>query len=1309
MSTLKTTDSLKDYYIKLQGLYENAVNILTAINQSLVSNASEITVDIADTDDTKTTVRIPSFLYMENKLEQLENNFNNLFELPNSGDAWFTKSQDMIKLKMVRSNTAPLTPVMQLNNVYASITDNNFMNDLVSPKTFLKLDVNNLPDNIESMFMKKIVIYNKSIFDELNNSNIQSYSDMKAALYNYKSNVDYKEYDSVLDLPIKKDTYSSAFKIINIPEINGSTNPWIDETSGNHKHLSYKIEFDTLEYSDEENSAIVFTLKAGDYICLGNEMVVYRVKNVDLTSNTVIIEEIIGHIALQKFEENSEMIMTLYNENYGRWKYVEVPLEENQYICIFLGTIYNNVRSLLSSPYFVDLSTIVMKDAYGNIMTDEYGNNLTYLDYYNKYCVNIGDLIKGLTESAYPQISNYTPVQLNSLQNSEEIKEIVSLSISGENVLQVVPINKHLTNDSTSEEIINLHAQKNDLNAQLDTLKDNINDTYNTMLNTDFSQTTSVSWQSMQSQINKYYTERTSIQKQLNAVIDNINSKSSDLKGVGSEIKYRIRGVTNVTNLEELIHTIANEKCDIVGMDVEYKYKSTSKDTSSITVINSSTFTDWNKLNTIDRQRYLVFDNNINSYKLEYVDYAKTDNIIKWNQIDIPIRSGEDVIIRVRYKLNVGQPFVNIYTPWSDEFTVIFPNEYEEDIELRSIIDTNNNDSINAAFTNTLINDGYQEHIQNKIAASDNIFFHQPDNIYSGFTTSENNLISLKDKLYSMNQDIERYKSLIDSETKYKLAVYLSFDDQTIELSPNTINKINIYNTDHITDTFIKKEMNLTFKNVGEARVNLYSIFPGNTAIPLLLTDIQFYNEYIINYERVPLLVNNLLYPQYLGQWIYFRQNNPYTGQNIYYDSDSQRSKDLNIIKIPSSESDIVINRTLKYVSSKDDYINVDNSQVLLGYRRRGVTTADYLYSSNILTTMETLSNLAIVNNKINENSDDLTINNSNNAAINALKTQINTDNNTNKISHVLNTYSNAKFTDKQLDILQKKITTYLSDKVASETETDKNKAIIDFINNESNKQTILDEYNKIQNELNKELYVQRKEELVDYLTYLSTKRPSIIYPTYYKNSYYSDLSKANPRWFIYDNSIYYDNNFYANTNDLTKGKENKYLLRYEDIQGQKQSGETITLDSSTSIRNFINSLSNLDSSSSGKLEGFDSESSFSGAFLYPHLNHINTVLTEGGENDAISLDVAESITIPIEFEYFLTKTGSNNETDETKTLKSKNSKITKSLYFDIRNSLVRNPLHYMIEITGNYDFSSSGDVYNNFSGVELLDSVTTE
>ena len=1300
-----TTDSLKDYYVKLQGLYDNAVKILTAINQSLISNASEITVDVAYSNDTPVTVRIPSFLYMENKIEQLENNFNNLFELPNSGDAWFTKSQDMIKLKMVRSNTAPLSPVMQLNNVYASITDNNFMNDLVSPKTFLKLNITNLPDNIESMFMKKVVFYSKTLFDEINSANIQSYSDLVAALYNYKANVDYKEYDSVLDLPIKKDTYNSSFKIIDIPEIDGSTNPWVDESYGNHKHLTYKLRLDTLEYKDEENSAISFTLKSGDYICLGNEMVVYKVKNVDLSSNTIIIEETIGHISLQTYQENSEMVLTLYNENYGRWNYVEVPLEENQYICVFLGTIYNNVRSLLSTPYFVDLSTIVMKDSNGNIMKDEYGNYITYLDYYNKYCINIGDLIKGLTESAYPQISNYTPVQLNSLQNSEQIKEIVSLSISGENVLQVVPINKHLTNDSTSEDIINLHAQKNDLNAKLETLRDNINDTYNKMLNTDFSQTTTVSWQSMQSKINKYYTERTTLQKQLSAVIDNINSKSTDLKGIGDDIKYRIRGITVVDDLENLLHSIANDKCDIVGMDVEYKYKSTSKDTSSLTVINSSTFTDWNKLNTIDRQRHLVFDKNINSYKLEYIDYSKTDNIIKWNQIDIPIQSGEDVIIRVRYKLNIGQPFVNIYTPWSDELTVIFPDEYNDDIEIKSIINTNENDTINALFTNTLINEGYQEHIQDKVAASDSIFFHQPDNIYSGFTTSENNLISLKDKLYSMSQDIERYKTLIENETNSKFSVYLAFDRERVELSPNTINKINIYNTDHITGNFIRKEMNLIIKNTGSTRINLYSIFPGNTSIPLILSDIEFYNEYITNYERVPMFVNNIISPQYLGQWIYFRQTNPYTKQDVYYNKTEQRVSDTNAAMNGGE---------LIYNSVPTEYMNKDNAQVLLGFRKRGFSFETDYNTKNINKIIESLRQISdlnelyftadkyskdiivssdaeseIISNKANiqkidksstvdKYSEEIVV--SSDAESEIISNEVTKNNIADKFdilekdSNAKNLFSNSDILNLRNSVIDKLFDDYVG---TLGTFSTKEEAVANWFNEDtpvgtsSPRKLFIEEFNLQQNKLNSKYYTKNATIIQNKISLLEKEINSIGELQDNSTSKYADKEFE---WFVYSNSVY-----------RNQGEDNKYLMRYEDIQGKNESQQNIFLDTSTSIMNFFTKYTP---------KGFSSDKDFCGAFLYPNLKHKNVVMTNGGEKDSLSLDVSESITVPIVFEYYLNGT-------------TKNDTITKSIYFDIRNSLISNPLHYMIEVTGNYDYTATGDIFSNFGKVELSDSVT--
>lgn len=1176
-----TNESLKEYYIKLQSLYDNCYNILTAINQSLSTNAPEITVDIADTDDAVTTLRIPSFLYMENKLEQIENNMSTLFSMPDSGEAWFSKSSDMYKLKMVRSSSAPVVPDMNVSNAYAGFSESSLLKDMVSPHTYLRLQVSNLPESAEDMFMRKVVIYDKSLFDSLKGQNIHTYDEWQAALYNYVKGQDYEEYDNTIHLPIRKDTYRSQFKILDIPK-----DSWLDPVDDNHKHMSYQLRLDTLEYTDEEDSAIRFTLKAGDYICLGNEMVIYLVKNVDVSSNTVVIEEQVGHIALQTYAENSQMILQLYNDNYSKYKYVDVPLEENRYICIFLGVIYNNVRSLLSDAYLVDLTTIYMKDESGNIMKDSSGNLITYIDYYNKYCTNIGDLILGLTESAYPQLSNYTGQQLQQLQESDEVQSAVSTTIDNEQILQVVPINKHLTDDVSTQDIINLHAQKNNVQAQLTTVNDNISQVYNTLTTTDFSQQISNSISSLQSQLRSYYTERTTLQKQLNSIIDNINAKSLDVSVVGSDVKYRIRGVANIENLETLIHSIADDKTDIIGMEVEYKYKSTTKDTNSVTVINSSTFTDWNRQDNIERQRKLVFDDNVRSWHLKYVDYKTTDNVIKWNQIDIPIRSGEDVIIRVRYKYNIGQPFVDIVTPWSDELTVVFPPEYKDDVETTSILETNRKDTIVAGFRNILINEGYEEHITNKVVSSDQVFYHMPENIYSGFTTADNNLISLKDKLLQMSQDINQYKSWAEGVSNEKFEVYLQYDEQTTLLAPNNINKINIYNTDHITGAFIKKNMNIVIKNTGNTRLNLYSIFPGNVNISLLKTNIDNYNQYIVNYERVPLIIDNRIALQNLGQWIYFRQTNPYTNEDIYLNSPIQRNADRNVAlsNVSNTPEGTIINdsnHNLTWLpNTAVEYMMSKNKQCLLGYRDRTGVLVNY----------------------------DTTIK---------------------KFSDTMQTMLDY------MKLIRK--TGATDDESLNSKLDDAENAFADSISNISNYDGIF----------------------------------SDIY-----NSWTDDD-------FVYSNSKW-------KTNDNELGIDNKYIIRYEDIVGRNQSTQALVyIDSSTSIVNFLNDYQPM---------GFTQDTDFSGAFLYPELLSRATIMTEGGSNDHIYIDEGEQLTIPIVFEYYL---------DGNKTETVDHTKVTKSLYFDLRNSLIKNPIHYMIEVTGNYDFTSTGDMYSNFATVNLEDDVT--
>ena len=379
------------------------------------------------------------------------------------------------------------------------------------------------------------------------------------------------------------------------------------------------------------------------------------------------------------------MVFQIYEDVSEKTTYINVPLEENQYIIIFLGSIWNNTRSILSEGLPIDLGAIKMQDKGGNPINDENGNQYNYLSYYNTYCINLGDLLLGMSKTAYSQISNYTSDDLLKLTNSDDAKYQVNQTISN-NILKVVAINKHLIDDSNTEDIKSLHNQKNEILSKLQTCQTNIDQVYSTMLTTDFSQNVTVTQKALQDKINGFYTERIELQKQLNSVIDNIGIKADNGNTSESKTKYRVRGITNTSYLDSFIKTFNN--INVVGIDIEYKYKTTSKDTATLTTINGNTFTDWNKQISYDKERQLVF--NENGYYINFVDYNDLANSIKWNQIDIPINYGEDVIIRVRYKYSVGQPYINLYTPWSDELTVVFPQEFTENVEVSTIIETNN-------------------------------------------------------------------------------------------------------------------------------------------------------------------------------------------------------------------------------------------------------------------------------------------------------------------------------------------------------------------------------------------------------------------------------------------------------------------------------------------------------------------------------------------------------------------------------------------------------------------------------------------
>lgn len=938
---MEQNNSIKEYYIKLEKMMSNVVNMMTALNTALSSSSSEIEISLVNTDnsdDATSSVRIPSFLYLENKLEKLDNVISNLFKIPKSGEAWFESSSNMYKLSLLKSNNAPVQPIVSnLDQIGFNIKDNNIFKDLVNPKTYIRLNLGNISDNINQILVKKIIINRASDADYLKEFN--SYSDIKSALFNRTIGVDYEEYDTVVDIPIKSDKYDSFFKI---------------EQVTNNGDGIYELHLDTLTYYDKDDKSIQYTIRKGTLLCIGDEYVTYEVIDVNTIYNSkndndnneyvIIVKERIGHINIQTYYENSEMYLKIYNGSYSEFHYVDVPLEENPNIILFISTIYNNVRSTYSNAIHLDLSAIYMKDQNNNYILDESGNKISYIEYYNAYCKNIGDMMVGFTKLSYPQVSNYTNAELRRLTDSDELKEIVTTTLysNSELALSVSRINTHLIDDETSKDIINLHTQKNELNSQLRSVQDNVDQIYTQLTTTDFSQESSITQESLRSKLNEYYNERLNLEKQLLSIVDSINLAKSGVIGL-NQSKYRIRGVTDANDKNDsaiespiisFLHNNFGYNCDIIGLDIEYKYKTANKDSNTILNNNSTIFTDWNHQSNIERERYLEFDPNTNKYKISFSNYNALSNVVKWNQIDIPINQGEDVVIRIRYKYNIGQPFINLYTPWSNEITIPFPTELTESTEISSILDSNDDDVVSAKFIKTLINDGYEEHVTNKIVDNSQVFYHMPENIYSGFNTAENNLISLKDKLIDMNNEITSYKASIDNELNSNYEVILEWDNTSIQLSNMTNNNIVINELiNGVFDTFIKKKMNLIIKNTGSTPIKLYSIFPGNIDTTLLDSSNKYFDDIIINYERVPLLVegsnvpSESILPQYMGQWIYFRQNNPFTSYPLYYNDSNQNEADIEQVSQGYKP---------KYNGQLSKYINVENKQALLPYRNRG-------------------------------------------------------------------------------------------------------------------------------------------------------------------------------------------------------------------------------------------------------------------------------------------------------------------------------------------------------------------------------------
>ena len=212
MSSINT--SIADYLSQIETLTTTNLQILKSLNDSFFTKKEHIYADVNDT-----TYVIPSFISLENRINMLQENFENLVKSPETSEAYFNFDGNTRAIEVRKYNYAPDSIDIPLVEKY-SVESNDIFKDFLTPVPYINLDLPELPNDISEVNVKKIVPKSDSLkllFSNIISTNGVSaneyYSDIYKLLLNYKEDVDYVEYDTIYRLPIRKNIGNATYVI----------------------------------------------------------------------------------------------------------------------------------------------------------------------------------------------------------------------------------------------------------------------------------------------------------------------------------------------------------------------------------------------------------------------------------------------------------------------------------------------------------------------------------------------------------------------------------------------------------------------------------------------------------------------------------------------------------------------------------------------------------------------------------------------------------------------------------------------------------------------------------------------------------------------------------------------------------------------------------------------------------------------------------------------------------------------------------------------------------------------------------------
>ena len=907
MPTIKA--NVADYLTRIESLTNTNLQLLKSLNDAFFTKKNHLFTEVDNT-----TYVIPSFISLENKINMLQENFENLVKAPETCEAYFNFDGNTRAIEVRKYNYVPDSLTLPTITNY-NVESNDIFKDFLTPVPYVNLDLPYLPNDVVEVNVKKIIaksdalkslFRNKLTYNDSDTNSVlykqsvnESYGNIYKLLLNYKEDYDFVEYDTIYKLPVRKNIGTATYVIETVVSdiIDNDLNELI--TLKLRKNLSDTKLTNTLTYKLFDDT-IEKQLQVGDELVNFDGTGKVVITDIRPSTNTITVKvvngEYLNFLGTDSYDTNNDTDIHDLSKlrfyaaiDFDADKYLKIPLEEDQFVFIAVAAVNSrmNVQSSWGTGIIVDTYSLKNGDS-------------SFKTYYDANVKNIGDVLFEMTSMITSPITSLSQDDFDNLTTLKPKFDANSVS--------VVQINKHLNNSTTVKNIRDAYNQKKLAETNLNEIQTKINAINSKLSSISFDDTTGIR-SSYTAQLSKLMNQRnealTTINNAINTISINVNSAEVPIENA----KYRIRGFY-VPNLGNDINN-----SHVIGINVQYRYKNVSTELGtamSMTGVDGGTYiySDWNELYTRNKSKIAKCIDGVYSYEYEQSNEEKNEP--SYNQIDIPISQGETVDIRVKAVYDYGQPYITMTSGWSDIINVSFPEEFTKDVPVLTIIEENNNDIETNRFNNILETNGINSHINDMIVDQNVTYYHKPDNIASGFYTDERKIIPLKDKLLSLSNDIALLKSDIlganglchvnltigDSSTEIysdreNIITLESYNNFTINNNDATIdgattNDATIDGAYTFKDGVVSTMINITIVNTGDTAMKLYSLFPGNRNIRINHTSSSYVKKdgYCLGTNEGVWLKyqhgSNESKLQTQNQFITFRVKDAWTGEQYY-------------------------------------------------------------------------------------------------------------------------------------------------------------------------------------------------------------------------------------------------------------------------------------------------------------------------------------------------------------------------------------------------------------------------------------------